>query len=210
VILKGQAGVPYQSSIDFDAFSVVLEYVPEGFSSEANGRTYDGPLTIFRQWDLQGVAVCLKPWDGGTEARFSKDAKDAPQVPLNWKDKGKFAMTTETKPADAKPAETMDDLRGQFAKTQEKFVGMFGAVDGNEYLAKGKPYEAALEEHIGKLSKQIAEEKTRADEAETKLKAAQFAHGEPAPIETSANGGKGDGNKAAAGLLGLIKPKGSK
>ncbi len=36
-------------------------------------------------------------WDAGTEARFSKDAKDAPHVSsLNWKDKGKFAMTTTT------------------------------------------------------------------------------------------------------------------
>ena len=209
VILRGQAGIPYQASIDFDPDSVVLEYVPEGFTSEANGQTYSGPVTILRQWELQGVAVCLRPWDAGTEARFSKDAKDAPQVPLNWKDKGKFAMTTtETKPADAKPAESIDDVRGQFAQTQKKFVGMFGAVDGNEYLALDKPYETALEEHIGKLSKQVADEKTRADEAETKLKAAQLAHGEPGPIETSAKGGKGDGTKAAAGLLGMIKPKG--
>jgi hypothetical protein len=212
VILRGQAGIPYQASIDFDPESVVLEYVPEGFTSEANGQTYSGPVTIIRQWELQGVAVCLRPWDKGTEARFSKDAQDAPQVPLNWKDKGKFAMTTttETKPADAKPAESIDDVRGQFAKTREKFVGMFGAVDGNEYLAAGKPYESALEEHIGKLSKQVETEKTRADEAETKLKAAQFAHGEPGPIDTSAKGGKGEDDKAAAGLLGMIKPRGSK
>ena len=212
VILRGQAGIPYQASIDFDPESVVLEYVPEGFTSEANGQTYSGPVTIIRQWELQGVAVCLRPWDAGTEARFSKDAKDAPQVPLNWKDKGKFAMTTtntnpETKPAD-KPAESIDDVRGQFAQTQKKFVGMFGAVDGNEYLAAGKPYETALEEHVGKLSKQVGDEKTRADEAEAKLKAALFAHGEPSAIDTSAKGGKGDGTKAAAGLLGMIKPKG--
>ncbi len=150
VILRGQAGVPYQASIDFDPYSVVLEYVPEGFTSEANGRTYQGPLTIFRQWSLEGVAVCIHPIDGGTEARFSKSAKDAPPVSLNWKDKGKFAMNTEAKPTEAtKPTESIDDVRGQFAKTREKFVGMFGAVDGNEYLAAGKPYETALEEHIG-------------------------------------------------------------
>ncbi len=188
----------------------MLEYVPEGYQAQANGRTYDGPLTIVRQWELLGAAICIKPWDTGTEAQFSKDgqSKDTP-ITLNWKDKGKFAMTTtNTNAGDNKPAESIDDVRGQFAKTREKFVGMFGAVDGNEYLAAGKPYETALEEHVGKLSKQVADEKARADEAETKLKASLLAHGEPAPIETSANGGKGDGNKAAAGLLGMIKPKG--
>lgn len=72
VIFKSKAGIPYQASIFFDPFSMVVEDVPAGFSTTVNGRLQAGPLTIFREWRLLGVAICLYGVDGGTNVAFSR------------------------------------------------------------------------------------------------------------------------------------------
>lgn len=72
VIYKSQLGVKYQASIFFDPFSMVVEDVPEGFTSTVNGQTLPGPLTIFRKWKLLGLAICPYGMDGGTDCEFSR------------------------------------------------------------------------------------------------------------------------------------------
>ncbi len=72
VVHKAALGMPYQASIDFDEHEIVLEDIPAGFSGEANGRTYQGPVAIFRQWNLYGLAVCLRGVDEGTNVQFSR------------------------------------------------------------------------------------------------------------------------------------------
>lgn len=77
VIHKSAAGIPYQASIDFDPFDLVVEDIPEGFSTQVNGKTWQGPLTVFRNWKLNGMAVCLHGIDDGTNVRFSRKLSGA-------------------------------------------------------------------------------------------------------------------------------------
>ncbi len=73
VVAKMQAGVPYEASIEFGDDSL-LEYVPEGFAVNVNGRDIEGPVTVVRQWTLKAVAICKFGADDGTstELQFSE------------------------------------------------------------------------------------------------------------------------------------------
>ncbi len=161
VILRGQAGIPYQASIDLEPNSVVLEYVPEGFQADANGRRTTDRKRLCASGICLGAAICIKPWDTGTEAQFSKDgqSKDVP-ITLNWKDKGKFAMTATTKPNQLTNQLSRSTMYAASSpKLKRMSWGMFGRRRRQRVPAAGKPYEAALEEHIGKLSKQVTDER---------------------------------------------------
>jgi hypothetical protein len=70
VIAKGRAGIPFESSIDFDG-PMRLEEIGEGLSAECNGRTIVGPATIVREWTLNAVAVCPFGADPNTRTQFS-------------------------------------------------------------------------------------------------------------------------------------------
>lgn len=104
VIFKSGKGVPYQASIYFDPWSCVVEDVPAGFSTEVNGTTLNGPVAVFRQWELLRLAVCLSGVDGGTSVGFSKNLsgktiavtrfKKGEEMP-QAKKSGKFAEETE-------------------------------------------------------------------------------------------------------------------
>lgn len=72
VIHKSAQGVPYQASIDFDEFELIVEDVPAGFSTEVNGQQWAGPLTVFRKWKLHGLGICPRGVDDGTSVKFSR------------------------------------------------------------------------------------------------------------------------------------------
>jgi hypothetical protein len=71
VIHKAKLGVPYQASIYFDPEALVIEEVSAGMKASANGQEFDGPVTIFRQWQLRGAAVCPYGMDANTSVQFS-------------------------------------------------------------------------------------------------------------------------------------------
>lgn len=98
VVSKSKRGVKYQSSIDFDEFELVVEDVPPGMSAEVNGKTLAGPLTIFRQWKLDGLGICIHGVDGSTNLAFSK-SPSGKKVAVTRFTKG-TAMADET-PTDA-------------------------------------------------------------------------------------------------------------
>lgn len=100
VVSKSKRGVQYQASIDFDEFELVVEDVPPGTTAEVNGRTLDGPLTIFRQWKLNGLGICIHGVDGSTSLAFSKQPSGK-TVAVTRFSKGAFMAdtTTETDPA---------------------------------------------------------------------------------------------------------------
>lgn len=71
IYLKGKAGVPYESSIDWEGPESELEYIPEGVSTEVNGRQFEGPGFVVRKWPLRGIAVCRWGADAATHTQFS-------------------------------------------------------------------------------------------------------------------------------------------
>ncbi len=111
---KSKMGVPYQSSIDFDEFTLVVEDVPAGFSTTVNGDQFTGPLTVFRKWKLQGIAVCKQGVDPNTNVKFSAEQLSGKTVPVTRFSKGGImpdevpptvTPVENEKPAE-KPAET--------------------------------------------------------------------------------------------------------
>ena len=119
VIFKASKKFPYQTSVFFDPWSCVVEEVPPGCNSQVNGQTVNGPLTIFRQWELKGLAVCLYGVDDGTSVCFSRPLSGATVPVTRFKTgdpmpapatkpapkPGKFAADATTTPAPAKKPE---------------------------------------------------------------------------------------------------------
>lgn len=136
VILQSDKGIPFEASIFFD--EAVLEYVPEGYTTEVNGQTFDGPLTVFRKWLLRACSVCPYGYDSDSLASVEADKKTA----LKWMNQ--MTTATATQPATQTPAvDPRDELR--------QFTDKFGAVDGCDYFGRKLTLEAAAVEHIGKL-----------------------------------------------------------
>ncbi len=82
----GSAGVPYQASIQFDPFNVVLEYLPDQAKTTVNGLEVTGPLVIAREWTLLRCAICPTGVDSGTATNFSRGDQAEAQFSLRWKD----------------------------------------------------------------------------------------------------------------------------
>jgi hypothetical protein len=187
VILQSDKGIPFEASIFFD--DAVLEYVPEGYSTEVNGQTLEGPLTVFRKWLLRACSVCPYGYDSDSVASLTDDKKTA----LKWMNP-MTASATQTQPA----IDPRDELK--------QFTEKFGAADGCEYFGKKLSLADAAIEHVGKLSdrhaselKAIAERHTEAvtklsaerdsiakerDDAIAKLTAAKLTLGEQTAIDT--------------------------
>lgn len=108
VIFKAGKGVKYECSVYFDPWSCVVEEVPSGFTTEVNGQTFSGPVTVFRQWELIRLAVCLSGVDGGTNVSFSKNLSGQ-KVAVNRFSKKEKVMTTKTEQQTGKFATMTED-----------------------------------------------------------------------------------------------------
>jgi hypothetical protein len=67
VMFKMAQGVPYEASIFFGGDGIKIEEVAEGMMQTVNGRQFDGPGVIIREWPLRGVAICPYGADANTE-----------------------------------------------------------------------------------------------------------------------------------------------
>jgi hypothetical protein len=68
VMFKMAAGVPYEASIFFGGDGIKIEEIGEGMTAMVNGRQFDGPGVVIREWPLRGVAICPYGADANTEA----------------------------------------------------------------------------------------------------------------------------------------------
>lgn len=109
----GPAGVPYQASIQFNPYSVVLEYVPDQAKTTVNGKTVMGPLTIMREWELMRCAICPNGVDGGTRTKFSNEQSQAAQFSLRWKDNSDMSKNDKSNPGSMTPATQPEGQAGQ-------------------------------------------------------------------------------------------------
>lgn len=75
ILHKFRAGVPYEASINFGGDGIKIEDVPEGFVSQVNGFSFEGPGVIVREWPLRGVAICPYGADMHTESAVLSGAK---------------------------------------------------------------------------------------------------------------------------------------
>lgn len=207
IIKLSARGVPYEASINFDPYTMTLEWLPEEMTTEVNGRTVTGPLVIVRAWELRRIAVCPSGADSGTEASCEGDdegdasltARPASRVKfsLNWKEKPSMS-TTPTTPTElsAEQVEAAKKAgREETLAAMKKFSDKFGAVNGNAYFAEGLSYEAALERHVEKLSTANASETAAKLALEQRIKSANL--GEHTELDT-----KGGSNANATPTFG--------
>ena len=123
------AGVPYEASIAFDPDSMVLEIVQSGQSAEVNGQTLDGPLLIFRKWNLVGLAICPHGYDKHTvtefcaanpDARFTPPAEDPPELAEEPADPPPAAEAASDEPPPVpEPVEVPDQAETPPAETPD-------------------------------------------------------------------------------------------
>lgn len=212
IIKWAAVGVPFEASIYFDPYELVLENVPEGFVAEVNGETVEGPVVIAREWTLRRIAICPSGVDGASEVRFSASATES-AFSLNVKECP--TMTKANNPgtppaADPTPANpttpptatelSADDHRSKFNAELKRYTDKFGAADGATYFSSGLTYEQALEKALAKRDEETAAEKAARLSAEQKLAAINL--GETRPVDS---GGKPDGGETKTSFSSCFK-----
>jgi hypothetical protein len=136
VIATSENGFPWQASLGASADKVV--FIPEGKTSQANGRDHKGPVYIARKSTLGEVSFVALGADDNTEARVAAGLaeNDEPEDPdtdtettddlepvnasLNMSTKPK----TETKPATKEAQSPVDDMRAQAAAESRRIAGI--------------------------------------------------------------------------------------
>lgn len=214
VYAKGKAGVPYESSIDWEGPGAEVEWIPEGVSTEVNGRQFEGPGYVVRKWPLRAIAVCRYGSDPDTRTQFSNQTADQVSVcqfslkgpemadskPTTTDDKKETPteakQQTEQKPAATAPATAAAGMIS--LDTVKQFSSEFGAK-GTEYLSQGLSLDAArfqfaiherdtAREESRQLSEKLTAKETRITELETQLKQFGGSLGQETPVETDGDG----------------------
>lgn len=111
VAFKAENGVPYEASIAFGGDGMKFEFVEEGQIATANGRDYEGPCIVFRQWPLRGVAICPHGADKHTAALFAAAETFTGEAIAATQETE--TMTTETQPEKVETVEaTKPEVEG--------------------------------------------------------------------------------------------------
>lgn len=103
---KSREGVPYQASIEFGG-ALLIEEVAPGAPVEVNGQTLTGPLTVFREWTLEAVAICPQGYDRNTETVALDDSQSHRTITIRKAEEMPSENTqleSTNQPAEAAPA----------------------------------------------------------------------------------------------------------
>ncbi len=183
VMKKGAAGVPWESSISFDPWNgLAIEEYGEGTVVKVNGKNYSGPLVVFRQSMLRGVAICPYGADPYTQTKFSGDQpeevelqisvfsgdddmvkKAKPEAPEKLEAAPEKLEAPETpekleKAPEVKEAAPEADLKAPETPRDEILAGLkdyttrFGAELGLEWFTESKPLIDCYADFVAKLA----------------------------------------------------------
>jgi hypothetical protein len=101
VMFKMAAGVPYEASIFFGGDGIKIEEVAFGTSQQVNGRTFEGPGVIIREWPLRGVAICPYGADQNTEASAMAQGETVAVATITNNKESEMSEQTQTVEAEA-------------------------------------------------------------------------------------------------------------
>lgn len=177
ILFRGKAGTPYQASIQMSENYKSL-WLSEGQSAVVDGRTVEGPCTIFTEWELIGLAVCPQGVDIGTSVGFDGEApattetEDVPALSEDTETEAGTATelsepeTTETELSDTTETipEGEDKKLSQNptrAREGQRFITAFGADRGAGYFAKGLSFSQAQQAFQKDLVAENAQLKTQ-------------------------------------------------
>lgn len=134
LVADSKAGVPYEASINFASHDMVVEEVPAGQTAEANGRTYPGPVAVFRKWRLRGVAVCPCGYDPATEANFASAGK----LTIELVDRNEDTMSNQDPPVAEAPVDAPDSDPAVADEADDQAVD----ATNSDAPAEGDPVDA--------------------------------------------------------------------
>ena len=162
VVHKQSLGVPYQASIDYvptKPGEILYEQIEEGQVTMVNGKEFQGPLTVVRQWILHGLAICPHGADSDTSvtAQQSQNKNEMMEVsvmdPIKEK---KEVQTVESAPVDA---------RAEF----KQFVADFGVEKAGKYFEQGLSFDDAGKQYRTDLEAELTAEKQARGDADKKV-----------------------------------------
>lgn len=218
LMADSDAGVPYEASILQSANGLVVEWVEPDATVEVNGQKFTGPLVVFRQATIRGLAICPQGADGCTSAEFSAGTLAGEVTISNFP--GGFSMSTTPAPAappappaasglaanpPANPPATSPTPAAagpQF--TGQQFMDAFGEK-GAVWFAQGKTFGEAQNLFNAEV---VAKNKELTEQVQALTEANQKLRGASAPV--SFDGAAPDQDKAKGqGFAGLIKLPGA-
>jgi hypothetical protein len=164
VMFKMREGVPYEASIFFGGDGLKVQEIAEGQIEQVNGRQFEGPGIIIREWPLRGVAICPYGADSNTESA-AMGAGDIVTA-TEWKNEAK--------------KENADMPTEQPAVEAEPVVEALAAVETPVVEAEAKPTVETLTAQLSDAAASLTASQaqgvtltTERDEARTALAAAQ-------------------------------------
>lgn len=169
-----RAGVPYEVSPLIDLEGAVAEEIVEGASAVVNGREVVGPLTIYTNATIRGVAICPHGTDARTSAFIAFKARKNKEIPkmeekdnlvdLNLKKLDEPAgddptPASDTPSAEVDPTPTPEPApngglrKRKIDKELAALVDEFGRESGVDYYFRGYTLEEARAEDYAALKK---------------------------------------------------------
>ena len=182
IVAKGQAGVPYESSIDWTG-PAVIEYVDAGEEVEVNGYQFAGPGYVARKWHLRGVAICPHGIDMTTNTTFAAGE----QVPVEVFSQSGQVVMPNAAPAEASEADA--DQTTDRAEEGRRFIAAYGDWGAKAY-AEGLSFEAAGEQYTQHLAARLGELDAENAELRRQIDTLRGQMGEDAPVTSTPEGAR--------------------
>lgn len=181
-IAENARAIPYGVSPLFDLRDAERINVSDGDVFPANGRVYEGPISIFRRARLIGVAVCLHPSDISTtftplstNERFlimpTSKEKIAPEPVKNAETVAAAVETVAIIEPERAGAESAVPERGVKNRELQDFIDSFGMDRGVRLYQDGKSFDEARAIVFDEISAENERLKARVAELETALPA---------------------------------------
>ena len=148
IIHKAKNGRKYQCSVTVDEY-LRTEYLEEGMTAQVNGQTVQGPITIFREYSIMGVAITPYATDKGTDTEIFKH-----------KEPNNMATDDKTK----EPIKT-DNSRELF----KKFNKLFGPVKAAKYFADDLTEDEAKDKYTEEVQEEVAQLEAEIKEKDEKI-----------------------------------------
>lgn len=138
-----QNGVPYEASALVDCETAIIEIVDEGVDTVVNGRDVVGPLNIYKEAIIRGVAICPHGTDKETTfVSFSAKKRRPEPMAKNTK------LTAGTDP---KEEPDKKDLPSNADEKLLALIDEFGKERGVDYYLSGLTLEDARKEDYEQL-----------------------------------------------------------
>ncbi len=132
-------GVPMEASAVVCLDEAICEKVPAGQSVEVDGKTHAGPITVFRNVPLTGLAACPRGADKFTrftllsmeKSFMAKNLKNLSKQNLTQAAAAKLSDAAEPAASDTPPEKTVKD------PDLAEFIAVFGTEKGLELWQSG-------------------------------------------------------------------------